>query len=72
MPAILGNLPNAFTPASLAKHWKCSPLHIRNMVKRGDLEAIALGGKLLGLRGMWSKPMRTAATVQTELLVLLL
>jgi len=42
-----GYLPNAYTPASLAKRWKCSPRHIRNMVKRGDLEAIALGGKLL-------------------------
>lgn len=41
------DFPNAFTPASLAKRWKCSPRHIRNMVKRGDLEAIALGGKLL-------------------------
>jgi excisionase family DNA binding protein len=42
-----GHLPNAYTPASLAKRWKCSPRHIRNMVKRGELEAIALGGKLL-------------------------
>ena len=36
-----------FTPETLAQRWGCSSKHVRNMVKRGELQAFRLGGKLL-------------------------
>ncbi len=32
-----------FTPITLAKRWDCSPSHIRNMIRRGELKSFSLG-----------------------------
>lgn len=40
-------LPNAFSPATLAKRWHCSERHIRNMIEKGQLGHFHLGGKLV-------------------------
>ncbi|WP_455960559.1 helix-turn-helix domain-containing protein [Methylorubrum aminovorans] len=42
--------PNVYTPETLAKRWRCSANHVRNMVKRGDLPAFRSGGRLLRIR----------------------
>lgn len=39
--------PNVYTPETLAERWRCSGQHVRNMIKRGDLEAWKLPGRLL-------------------------
>lgn len=39
--------PNVYTPDTLAARWGCSGQHVRNMIRRGDLEAWKLQGKLL-------------------------
>jgi len=39
-----------FTPATLAEHWHCSERHVRNLISRGELRAVRLGGKLLRIR----------------------
>lgn len=39
-----------YTPETLAEHWDCSPRHIRNMIREGELPAFRLGGKLLRIR----------------------
>lgn len=36
-----------FTPKTLSQRWLCSEHHVRNLIKRGDLPAQKLGGKLL-------------------------
>ena len=38
---------NAFTPATLAQRWGCSPAHVYSLVKSGKLPAFRLGAKLL-------------------------
>jgi len=40
----------ALTPQQLADRWQCSESHVRNMVRRGELPAMRLGGKLLRFR----------------------
>ena len=40
----------AHTPASLAERWECSEAHVRNLIRRGELQAFKLGGKLLRIR----------------------
>lgn len=42
--------PNVYTPETLARRWRCSANHVRNMIKRGDLPAFRSGGKLLRIR----------------------
>lgn len=42
--------PNVYTPETLAKRWRCSANHVRNMIKRGDLPAFRSGGRLLRIR----------------------
>jgi excisionase family DNA binding protein len=44
------DLPIVFTPATLAEYWSCSEQHVRNMVARGELRALRLGGKLIRIR----------------------
>jgi excisionase family DNA binding protein len=39
--------PNVYTPDTLAERWRCSGQHVRNMIRRGDLEAWKIQGKLL-------------------------
>ena len=39
--------PYVYTPETLAYRWGCSSNHVRNLIKRGDLEAFKLQGKLL-------------------------
>ena len=36
-----------YSPETLAERWGCTPSHVRKMVRRGDLRAFRLGGKLL-------------------------
>ena len=36
-----------YTPETLAERWHCSPRHVRNLTKRGELRFFKLGGKLL-------------------------
>jgi excisionase family DNA binding protein len=36
-----------FSVKLLAERWSCSEAHIRNMIRRGELAAFKLGGKLL-------------------------
>ncbi len=40
-----GNRP--MTPEQVAEHWGCSANHVRNLVKRGELEAFKLGLRLI-------------------------
>ena len=42
--------PNVYTPETLAKRWRCSANHVRNMIKRGDLPASRSGSRLLRIR----------------------
>ncbi|MER2250872.1 helix-turn-helix domain-containing protein [Methylorubrum podarium] len=42
--------PNVYTPETLAKRWRCSANHVRNMIKRGNLPAFRSGGRLLRIR----------------------
>jgi excisionase family DNA binding protein len=35
-----------FSPETLAERWGCSARHVRNLIKRGDINAFQLGGKL--------------------------
>lgn len=42
--------PNVYTPETLAKRWRCSANHVRNMIKRGDLPAFQSGRRLLRIR----------------------
>lgn len=42
--------PNVYTPETLAKRWRCSPNHVRNMILRGDLPAFRSGSRLLRIR----------------------
>ena len=42
--------PNVYTPETLARRWRCSANHVRNMIKRGDLSAFRSGGRLLRIR----------------------
>ena len=42
--------PNVYTPETLAKRWRCSANHVRNMIKRGYLPAFRSGGRLLRIR----------------------
>ena len=37
----------AVTPEQLAEKWECSPNHVRNLIKRGELRAWRLGSRLL-------------------------
>lgn len=37
----------AFTPASLANRWSCSPRTVRNLIRDGSLRAFRIGDKLL-------------------------
>lgn len=43
-------MPNVYTPHTLSKEWGCSENHIRNLIRRGELTAFRLGGKLLRIR----------------------
>lgn len=36
-----------YTPETLARRWGCSPAHVRGMIRRGELTAFRLGGKLI-------------------------
>ena len=36
-----------YTPVTLAKRWSCTAAHVRNLVRRGEIEGFTLGGKLL-------------------------
>lgn len=38
-----GFVPRAFSPATLAKRWQCTDNTIRNLVRRGELEAFNAG-----------------------------
>ena len=38
---------NVYTPETLAEHWKCSANHIRNLVRRGELDGSRYGNKLI-------------------------
>ncbi|QDP57330.1 MAG: hypothetical protein Unbinned3696contig1008_8 [Prokaryotic dsDNA virus sp.] len=42
--------PRAYTPETLAVRWQCSPRHIRNMCRSGELPSFRVGGKLLRIR----------------------
>jgi excisionase family DNA binding protein len=42
--------PDVFTPATLASYWQCSERHVRNLINRGELRHVRLGGKLLRIR----------------------
>lgn len=44
------DLPNVFTPRSLADRWQCSERHVRNLIDSGELPAFRLGGKLIRIR----------------------
>ncbi|WP_394092478.1 helix-turn-helix domain-containing protein [Xanthobacter autotrophicus] len=35
-----------YSPTTLAEAWGCSAQHIRNLIRRGELEAIRFGPKL--------------------------
>jgi len=39
--------PNVYTPETLAERWRCSAQHVRNMIRRDELEAWKIQGKLL-------------------------
>jgi excisionase family DNA binding protein len=39
-----------YTPPMLAKRWRCSDRHIRNMINEGKLGCFRLGGKLVRIR----------------------
>jgi excisionase family DNA binding protein len=41
---------NVLTPAQVANRWQVSERHVRNMVARGELPGVRLGGKLLRIR----------------------
>ena len=41
---------DTFTPDEVAKRWKCSAAHVRNLITNGELEAFRLGGKLLRIK----------------------
>lgn len=43
---------SAFSPRTLAERWACTEQHVRNMVKRGELPAFRLDGKLLRIKGV--------------------
>lgn len=43
-------IPRVFTPATLADYWQCSEQHVRNLINRGELRHVRLGGKLLRIR----------------------
>jgi excisionase family DNA binding protein len=36
-----------YTPETLAERWGCSAAHVRKMIRKGDLPAFTIGGKLL-------------------------
>jgi len=36
-----------YTPDQLAELWGCSPNHVRNLIRQGDLRAFRLGARLL-------------------------
>ncbi|WP_279604728.1 helix-turn-helix domain-containing protein [Methylobacterium sp. J-070] len=38
--------PNVYDPTTLAERWRCSVQHVRNMIRRGELEAFLHGGVL--------------------------
>ncbi len=42
---------DTYTPDEVAKRWKCSAAHVRNLITNGELEAFRLGGKLLRIKG---------------------
>lgn len=44
------DLPNVFTPLTLAKRWECSDKHVRNLINAGHLPSFKLGGKLFRIR----------------------
>jgi len=47
------NMPTMLTPVQVAKYLQVSPATVRNMIKRGDLDAIQLKGG----RGIYRVPM---------------
>ncbi|MRI57250.1 DNA-binding protein [Methylobacterium sp. DB1607] len=36
-----------YTPELLADRWCCSPNHVRNLIRRGELNAFRVGSRLL-------------------------
>lgn len=38
---------NIYMPETLAEHWKCSANHIRNLIRRGELNGHKYGDKLI-------------------------
>ena len=36
-----------YTPELLADRWSCSPNHVRNLIRRGELNAFRVGSRLL-------------------------
>lgn len=38
---------NAYTPETLAERWQCSSNHIRNLIRRGELNESRYGNKLI-------------------------
>ena len=53
-------MPNVFTTRTLADRWDCSPQHIRDMIKSGDLDAFPLGPKA------WRIPIEAVAKVEAQ------
>ena len=43
----VGMVAKPHTPETLAAVWGCSPNHIRNLVRRGELRAFRLGPRLI-------------------------
>lgn len=42
--------PPIYTPSTLADYWHCSEKHVRNLIARGELNCMRLGGKLIRIR----------------------
>ncbi|WP_449411893.1 helix-turn-helix domain-containing protein [Methylobacterium komagatae] len=38
------------TPEQVAARWDCSPNHVRNLIRRGDLRAFRVGSRLLRIK----------------------
>jgi excisionase family DNA binding protein len=56
--------PNVYTPETLADRWQCSASHVRQMIARGDLPTLRLGGKLLRITADAVRVYEAGASVQ--------
>ena len=50
---------NVYTPEILGERWSCIANHIRNVIKRGQLAGLMLGGRLIASRPQTWPPTRT-------------